>query len=282
MYEDVYFDYVDKLGIIHCYIQHGTHKTSIILNQYGTPNSDIKSKCVIFPKGKTTWEEFHRPFKDGDVLADKHGNIAIYKGTMWYNKKLANYYCGYQKFDNKFLIKTNRDGHFGLIEELHYATEEEKEKLFNLIKEKGHKWDPETKTLKKVEPKFKIGDRIRNKQDVCNVHISNVIITEVGKYGYHGIIAETTNKAYISFKYQDNYELMPNKFNINTLKPFESKVLMRSSNAREWVATFYSHYSNNKFYGCGMCCDQCIPFEGNEHLCGTTYDCDDYYKIWND
>ena len=25
---------------------------------------------------------------------------------------------------------------------------------------------------------------------------------------------------------------------------------------------------------------QCIPYEGNEHLLGTTDDCDDYYKTW--
>ena len=76
------------------------------------------------------------------------------------------------------------------------------------------------------------------------------------------------------------YELVPNKFDINTLVPFESKVLMRSSNAREWVGTIYSHYNNNKFYGCGMCCDQCIPYEGNEHLLGTNKDCDEFYKTW--
>lgn len=74
-------------------------------------------------------------------------------------------------------------------------------------------------------------------------------------------------------------KLTPNKFDINTLKTFD-KVLMRSSNAREWVATFYSHYSNNKFYGCGMCCDQCIPYEGNQNLLGTTNDCDKFYKNW--
>lgn len=74
-------------------------------------------------------------------------------------------------------------------------------------------------------------------------------------------------------------KLTPNKFDITALKPFD-KVLMRSSNAREWVGTFYSHYSNNKFYGCGMCCDQCIPYEGNEHLLGTSNDCDEFYKNW--
>lgn len=27
-------------------------------------------------------------------------------------------------------------------------------------------------------------------------------------------------------------------------------------------------------------CDQCIPYEHNEHLRGTTNDCDDFYKTW--
>ena len=67
MYEDVYFDYVDELNNIHCYIQQEFNKTSVIFNQDGTPNSYTKSKCVIFPKGKTTWEGFQRPFKDGDI-----------------------------------------------------------------------------------------------------------------------------------------------------------------------------------------------------------------------
>ena len=84
----------------------------------------------------------------------------------------------------------------------------------------------------------------------------------------------------LRFTNQDEYELVPNKFDINTLKPFKSEVLMRSSNTREWVGTIYSHYNNNKFYGCGMCCEQCIPYEGNEHLLGTTDDCDEFYKNW--
>jgi hypothetical protein len=98
----------------------------------------------------------------------------------------------------------------------------------------------------------------------------------------HYTLEEVKNK----FKFLEpiiedkNLELVPKKFDITTLKPLESKVLMRSSNAREWVGTIYSHYNNNKFYGCGMYCDQCIPYEGNEHLLGTTNDCDEYYKNW--
>ena len=72
MYEDVYFDYVSVNDVIYCYIQHETHKTSITFNQFGAPNSDSKSKGVIFPKGKTNWEGFVPPpckFKDGDIVS---------------------------------------------------------------------------------------------------------------------------------------------------------------------------------------------------------------------
>ena len=128
---------------------------------------------------------------------------------------------------------------------------------------------------KLVEPKFKVGDII------YDVDYYKVQITEINEedelYVYCSVIAKEIGA--IPFEEQDNWKLVPNKFDITTLKPFD-KVLMRSSNAREWTVTLYSHYNNNKFYGCGMCCDQCIPYEHNEHLRGTTKDCDEYYKTW--
>ena len=42
----------------------------INLNAYGCMDDKIDSKCVIFPKGKTTWEGFQRPFKAGDIIQD--------------------------------------------------------------------------------------------------------------------------------------------------------------------------------------------------------------------
>ena len=69
MYEDVYFDRVNQ-QIIYCYIQREYHRTSISFNNRGTVTGDSKSKCVIFPKGKTTWEGFQRPFKDGDIVCN--------------------------------------------------------------------------------------------------------------------------------------------------------------------------------------------------------------------
>ena len=83
--------------------------------------------------------------------------------------------------------------------------------------------------------------------------------------------------------------LVPNKFDINSLKPFESKVLVRNkyqvlTGENHWRAAVYGgfikglchpfHVVGGNFF------KYCIPYEGNEHLLGTTDNCSDYYKIW--
>lgn len=55
-------------------------------------------------------------------------------------------------------------------------------------------------------------------------------------------------------------------------KPFE-KVLVRDSESDKWRCAFYSHFEPSGIYhycttGCVYA--MCIPFEGNEHLVGTT------------
>ena len=164
IYEDVYFDYVDELNIIHCYIKNKGFKTSITFNQYGTPNSNIKSKCVIFPKGKTTWEGFVPPieFKDGDILYtrygcdDVNGYIFIFESIT--ENTHVNSYLHLVRDElriTKAWLTVCDDKYLRL------ATEEEKQKLFDAIKANGYKWNPETKTLEKlIEPEFKIGDKI--------------------------------------------------------------------------------------------------------------------------
>ena len=239
--------------------------------KYGCWIDDDKAKCVIFPKGKTTWEGFQRPFKDGDVIYTDNF-IAILShiaesGAVWYHcyycistKNFnAKHYCGIGNINN---------------DEFRFATEGEKAKLFQAIKDNGRKWNPETNTLEKL-PRFKVGNKIKSK---TSENIFTVIDIRDGVY----ILSHTDDKFgyHVPFRLEKDYELIPNKFDITTLKPFESRVLMRSSNAREWVGTIYSHYNNNKFYGCGMCCDQCIPYEGNEHLLGKTDYCDEYFKNW--
>lgn len=55
-------------------------------------------------------------------------------------------------------------------------------------------------------------------------------------------------------------------------KPFD-KVLVRDNNEQEWKINFFSHYDKNvcyKYYCLKSCYNQCIFYEGNEHLLGTT------------
>ena len=55
-------------------------------------------------------------------------------------------------------------------------------------------------------------------------------------------------------------------------KPFD-KVLMRNEDSEKWRPFFFSNYTGNEDFPYkeigGSSYSQCIPYEGNEHLCGT-------------
>ena len=269
LYDNVVFDTISYGDIYPIKIKTPEHY--IFLTKNGCYSTNEFSKCIIFPKGKTTWKGFQIPYEDGDIVAcdAHHLQIFIFKDKKEDNT-LSDCYLMLDVEDDELYLED------GMYYVTRFATEEEKKKLFDAIKENGYNWNEETKTLEKlVNPRFKIGNRIKYKINqyeytIIDITKDNYIVRyKTDKFDYH-----------VPFWDEDNYDLVPDKFDITTLIPFESRVLMRSSNAREWVATFYSHYSNNKFYGCGMCCDQCIPYEKNEHLLGTTNDCDEYFKTW--
>ncbi len=247
------------------------------LTEYGCISYKDNAKCVIFPKGKTTWEGFQRSFKDGDIVVAENDislQIFILKGVKSHEKDGYSGYCYFGwDFDDNVLY------HEEIWEFNRLATEEEKQKLFDAIKENGYKWNAKTKTLEKlIEPKFKIGDRIKKKKD----YISGIIINISD--GFYRIKYKNGGVAFANIKFQDDWELVLNKFDITTLKPFESKVLVRSSMDGLWkpaVFGFRNGYNDSAFYIVGgSCWKQCIPYLNNEHLCGTTNNCDEYYKTW--
>lgn len=229
IFDDVHFDFIDDVcDIINCYIQDSTNKIGISFSKYGCYSSISKSKCVIFPKGKTTWEGFVPPveFKDGDVVVaedDESFQLFLLKHLIRsedYKDHDGYCYFGWNFQCNELFEK----GKWGFNR---LATEEEKEKLFKAIKDSGYKWNAESKTLEKLKKE---------------------------------------------------------KFDLTTLVPFESRVLVRDTNTQTWEGAFYSHYDvkDTHPYHCILFgrFKQCIPFEGNEHLLGKTDDCDEYYKIW--
>ena len=132
--------------------------------------------------------------------------------------------------------------------------------------------------FKVKKPKFKVGDRIRhkeaNKDDVYE--ISKVYDDSYGIAGFTWMIYK---------KYQDQYELVPNKFDPNTLKPFD-KVLVRDSDGCRWRCAFYSHTRNNcscKYVTTDSFNEYCIPYnEETEHLVGKDDEAPEYYRYWED
>ena len=246
-------------------------KDEIILTEFGTYTNDETAKCVIFPKGKTTWEGFMSPcqFKGGDIVVSSLGNIHILK-----NHSTSYIYVNFAHNSKGSLCKSLTT----CVNAIRLATEEEKAKLFQAIKDKGYKWNPETKTLEKL-PKFKIGDEIVKKNSISNSYIVNSVSRD-----YYGlIIPNKTGIGVLNVSEQDDWELVPDNFDVTTLKPFD-KVLARHGKDNNWTATFFSHIDEKlvchcyKFVTTNGSYPYVIPYEENKHLLGTTADCDDYYK----
>jgi hypothetical protein len=85
----------------------------------------------------------------------------------------------------------------------------------------------------------------------------------------------------VKFSEHDEYELVPNKFDFNTLIPFESKVLVRDMNNATWKPSFWGCLlDTGRFETVRGVYNQCIPYSGNEYLLGRVGNCDEYFKIW--
>ncbi len=74
------------------------------------------------------------------------------------------------------------------------------------------------------------------------------------------------------------------RFNPKTLHPFD-KVLTRCDNSQEWNIDLFGYFD---YPYKGVCCldsylQMCIPYnDETKYLLGTTNDCPDYYKWWEE
>lgn len=112
----------------------------------------VKDGSVVFEK-----EEKVQEFKDGDILVavvdGKRRNAFIYKSTDAVGFHL--FYVGINA-DGNLLINDSSNGRWG-CQILSYATEEEKQLLFDKMEEQGLKWNAEEKRIEKIRWRAKKG-----------------------------------------------------------------------------------------------------------------------------
>ena len=231
--------------------------------------------------------------KDGDFLCCKSGWMCIFKSLNNHTNTFSSYCfmdsdkCFFKNggechtLDKEFILAYNG--------EIHPATKEQRDLLFQKIKEAGYKWNTETKTLEKlVEPKFKVGDKI---VDVFMKYMdtpgSQFIISEITEDKYI-----FTDSSYISISSQDSWELVPDKkpkFDPKTLQPYD-KVLVRRGNENyniwfpDFVADPPKNDNNKTLCMCvGDDIAMVIPYNNDtKHLIGTTDEAPEYYRYWED
>jgi len=119
----------------------------------------IPKGCKAIVKDGSVVFEKEQKFKDGDILA-LAGHAAtpcpfIYKNTR--NDGCCSYYLGIDTY-NSLSICTNPNYHWGKGS-FRYATKEEKQLLFDKMKEKGLKWNAEEKKVEKIKWRAECGEK---------------------------------------------------------------------------------------------------------------------------
>ena len=155
------------------------------------------------------------------------------------------------------------------------ATKEQRDLLFAKMREAGYQWDADKKELSKIiKPKFKVGDSLQT-----GSYFTKILSINIEEERYY------CDNRIISVENQDLWHLVPKPhYNISNFKPFD-KVLVRDSCHEKWAASLFSNYDDkdsipHHFMCIDSCYTQCIPFDGNEHLLGTTDPCDEQYINW--
>lgn len=251
-------------------------------------------ECLLFPsKDQRDWSKFRLPVKKGDIVMDINGECPFIATGEFYHDIAPKYICGINSLGN-FQLGCAGMGWTSIF----YipASEEAKKELFDKMAEAGYKWNADTLELEKIESKFKEGDVVIDDQgnlclvskirydgfmtivavlyrnNVLNVYTSNTVNRNIQLT----TIASTTdrNKLYSAlvregYKYDKKQHLLIKQ----EFKPFD-KVLIRDEDNQTWRVCLFSHYRKDLScpYVCVGCSayKQCIPYEGNEYLLGTT------------
>lgn len=247
--------------------------------------------CIYPSKSMRDWSKF--AWKKGDILVnDDDDSHIIFKG-------FSN--DDYTAFEGKHWISVNKKRHISCLnmqntQEYHIENNKEAAQTYiNIIERRlGGKLNLVTLEIEK-QTEFKDWDIVHDVhgyntyiiKEFNNKHIkiyaglskqygaishkigiSSIfhlrLATEEEKQQLFSALAKE-GKAWSAEK----KEIVDLKPKVDELKPFD-KVLVRGSEDYAWQVSLFG-YKNRNYYCCNGCVwSQCIPYEGNEHLLGTT------------
>lgn len=254
------------------------------------------AECLLFPsKEMRDWSKF--AWKKGDVLVSMEGSKILF--DKWASED-------YTKFLGKIKVLGNSHCY-----DTAYYTLASKEEALEFIKSveeiNNGKLNRETLEIEK-QPEFKDGDIVVYKCEIEDVPDVIFIFRGIDQLTpYYSYYASLDSDGFLSYKLgtfgiynrelrlateeekqqlfdalakegkawdAEKKQVVDLKLKVE-LKPFD-KVLVRDCKSDYWRATLFSHIDKN---GCHYCVwaswHYCIPYEGNEHLLGTTDNVED-------
>lgn len=249
-------------------------------------------ECIIFPsKEMRDWSKF--AWKKGDVLVSNDGGTEVIF-DKWYDDTYTNFYSKHYlnsedenniKYNEAFLCTTER-----------YSLEDKDtaQTYINTIEKRlDGKLNIETLEIEK-QPEFKDGDIVVYGKSVaiCRKIYKHTLCFYVSLNEMFGLLFDDEVESSEEYRFATEEEKKQlfsalekkgrawdaeKKQIVNLkpkveLKPFD-KVLVRDNKDQKWKASFFGYKDENHFMcenGCAWF--HCIPYEGNEHLLGTTKD----------
>lgn len=252
-------------------------------------------ECVLFPsKDQRDWKKFRLPVKRGDIMmSDNRAFIISDEYADTFNNAFHKYICG---IDTTGTFKVSQSNTYWTSKFYIPASEEAKKELFDKMAEAGYKWNADTLELEKIESKFKEGDVVIDDQGnlclvskirddgfititvalytnkILNIYTSNTVTRSIQLVSIASITDR--NKLYSALVREGyRYDEKQHRLVKQEFKPFD-KVLIRDEDNQTWRVCLFSHYRKDLScpYVCVGCSayKQCIPYEGNEYLLGTT------------
>ena len=281
--------------------------------------SDDEAKTYIntiekFLGGKLNREtlEIEKPqpeFKDGDIVMSDSGTIVLVRGIsstrkIYYHAYMRNEYIYINQVEGEFFSRISRIKRF--------ATDSEKQQLFDALAKEGKAWDAEKKQIVDLKPAFEIGklyvfreededgeltiigELIAKNESEDTLTFGNQYEIETEKFvtdqtfdlriSVNKELREATeNEVELLNKHYDIWKNGKEEREQPAFKTFD-KVLVRDGGEYEWLPALFvrdrGEGANYRYKVLSLRSGKpaefacCIPYEGNENIIFTDHNID--------